>query len=65
MSFVERAGNTALLLPVDGEGDLEGNLLRGGDSTPFDPGLMSYHVLSVMLLCVPCPSGLRQLHLDL
>lgn len=51
--------------PVDGEGGPRRHLLRGGDSRAFDLGLMSCHVLSLMLLRVPRPLGLRQLHLDL
>lgn len=58
------AGNT-LVLPVDVEGGPRRHLLRSGDSRPFDLGLMSRHVLSLTLLGVPRPLGLRQLHLDL
>lgn len=66
MNFVERVGNTVVRLPVDDEGGPRRHLLPSGDSRPFDLGLMSVPCsVSLMQRHVPCPSGLRQPHLDL
>lgn len=64
LNLVERAGNAAVLPPVDGEGVPRRHLLCGGESRPFDLGSALCHVLSPLLHRVSRPSRLRQLYLD-